>query len=313
VTEPAFTVVMAAHNTEATVAAAVRSVLAQTRADFELIVVDDGSTDGTAARVRTFLADPRVRLLERPHEGAAAARAAGIAAGTAPFVSMIDSDDLWLPRYLEEMAAALDADPGAAFAYTDAWFLDERSRRVRRVSAMGYQRPPEPPPATASELFAALLERNFIYNAVTLRRTAIATAGPPDARVRSGIDLEWWLRLAATGHRAVRVSGRLAVYRPRPASISRDPRLVVAGRRDLLRLLVAEYDLPEATRRELAARADRCDAELAALLGRRRVAGALWRLRRRAAEARTALLHRRDFLAEPPPEVRDAFGDLRRV
>ena len=302
----AFTVIMAAHDTADTVAAAVRSVLAQTRGDFELIVVDDGSTDRTADAAAPFLVDDRVRLLQRDHDGAATARAAGIAAGSAPLISLIDSDDLWMPSYLSEMGAALEGSD-AAFAYTDAWYLDDRTRRVRRLSAMGYQRPPERAPETAAELFALLCERNFIYNAVTVRRAAVEDAGPPDARLRSMIDWEWWLRLTAAGHRAVRVPGRLAVYRLRPASLSRDPALVIRGQRDLWRLVAAEYDLDPARRAELTARAERFDAEL-------RSAGAVrLRLRRRAAAIKGALLRRRDYYREPPPELIDAFGDLRAV
>jgi glycosyltransferase involved in cell wall biosynthesis len=310
--EPTFTVIMAARDTENTISSAVRSVLAQTRGDFELIVIDDGSSDATPDRVRSF-SDPRIRLISQERAGAASARGTAIAAGTAPLVSLIDSDDLWMPRYLEAMGAALEADPGAGFAYTDAWYLDERSRHARRVSAMGYQRPPEPPPASPTDLFAALLDRNFMFNAVTVRRSAIETAGPPDVRLRSMIDWEWWLRLAATGHRAVRAPGRLAVYRQRPASISKDPSLVIAGQRELWRVVGTEYDLPDETRRELAARAERFDAELAAMRGQRPVAGVLWRLRRRAAAVKAALRHRRDFHREPPNELREAFGDLRSV
>jgi len=303
----AFTVVMAAHDTADTVASAVRSVLAQTRPDFELFVIDDGSGDGTAEQVRPFLADDRVRLLETPHAGAAAARSAGIAAGSAPLISMVDSDDLWMPDYLERMGAALDADPGASFAYTDAWYLDDATRQVRRLSAMGYQRPPEPPPATAADLFAVLCERNFIYNAVTVRRTAVDAVGPPDPRLRSMIDWEWWLRLTAAGHRAVRVPGRLAVYRLRPGSMSRDRERVVAGQRDLWRVVAAEYDLDPQLRERLTAKADGFDAELAKVNGPRA------RLVRTAVAARQSLTRRRDYFGEPPAEVTDAFGDLRAV
>ena len=302
-----FTVVMAAHDTAATIASAVRSVLAQTRPDFELIVIDDGSADGTPDRVAPFLADDRVRLLRTDHAGAAAARGAGIAAGSAPLISLLDSDDLWMPGYLEAMGTALDADPGASFAYTDAWYLDDASRQVRRVSAMGFQRPPEPPPATAADLFALLCERNFIYNAVTVRRAAVEQVGPPDPRLRSMIDWEWWLRLTAAGHRAVRVPGRLAVYRQRPGSMSRDRTRVVAGQRDLWRVVAAEYDLDPRLRGRLAARAEGFDAELKTVDGPRA------RLVRAAVAARKALTRRRDYFSEPPAELADAFGDLRGV
>ncbi len=309
----AFTVVMAAYDTHQTVGSAIRSVIAQTRGAWELLVVDDGSSDGTCDVVETFT-DPRVRLLRRSHGGAAAARAAGIAAGAAPLVSLIDSDDLWMPGYLEAMAAALDADPAASFAYTDAWYLDERTRRIRRDSAMAYQRPPEVAPADAAALFDALLERNFVYNAVTLRRSAIDAVGPPDERLRASIDWEWWLRLAAHGHRAVRVPGRLAVYRPRPRSIISDAPRVFAGQRDMLRIAADEYPgLSEARRSALRARAARLDTARAAAEGSRPLAGALARARHLAATAKTRLLHRRRFHREPPPEVRSAFGDLREI
>jgi hypothetical protein len=172
---------------------------------------------------------------------------------------------------------------------------------------MGYQRPPEQAPDTAAELFALLCDRNFIYNAVTVRRSAVEAVGPPDARLRSMIDWEWWLRLTAAGHRAVRVPGRLAVYRLRPASLSRDPALVLRGQRDLWRLVAAEYDLAPDVRAEIAARAERFDAEL-------RAAGAArLGLRRRLAAIKGRVTTRRDYYREPPPEMVAAFGDLRSV
>ena len=308
-----FTVVMPARDTGATIGAAIRSVLAQTRGDFELVVVDDGSRDGTADVIRGFLSDNRVRLvsLDAPG-GAARARTAGIAAGSAPLVSMLDADDLWMPGYLEAMGAAFERDPDAGLAYTDAWYLDERTRRIRRASAMAYQRPPDPPPATAEELFDALVERMFIWPG-TLRRAAIDAVGPPDPRLPSMIDWEWYLRLAAGGYRAIRVPGRLGVYRIRPESISRDPLRVAAGQRELWRIVAEEYDLPEERRRELRARAARFDAEVEALHGRRPLALAAWRARRRLAAGKRRLRRERDYFREPPPELITAFGDLRAI
>src|SRR5437016_179026 len=108
--DPTFSVVMPALNAETTIGAAIRSVLAQTRTDFELLVVDDGSTDNTIDEVRR-VADPRVRLLALKHRGVAVARNYAISEARARFVSMLDSDDLWLPSYLEVMGAALAGNP----------------------------------------------------------------------------------------------------------------------------------------------------------------------------------------------------------
>ncbi len=95
---PAVDVVIPAFNAEATVGAALRSCLEQTAPNLRVIVVDDGSTDDTAAQVQAIAAtDPRVTLIRQPNGGIAAATNAGIAAGTAPFVARLDADDLSHP------------------------------------------------------------------------------------------------------------------------------------------------------------------------------------------------------------------------
>src|SRR2546423_604804 len=152
-----FTVVIPAFNAAGTIESAIRSVLAQTERAFELVVVDDGSTDETAERARFFASDPRVRVFTQRNRGPAAARNTGIAAGTAEYVSMLDADDLWLPEYLDVMGGALDRTPEAAFAYTDAWVVDDDAKKVKRKSAMSYQRPPKSV-SDARTFFLLLLE-----------------------------------------------------------------------------------------------------------------------------------------------------------
>ena len=96
---------------------AIESVLAQTCDDFELLVVDDGSTDGLESRGAVPEA-PRGAAARRPHRGVCAARNAGLAAATGSTVAYLDSDNRWRPEFLERMAEALDAS-GARLAYCD--------------------------------------------------------------------------------------------------------------------------------------------------------------------------------------------------
>jgi glycosyltransferase involved in cell wall biosynthesis len=97
-----FSIVTPVFNKREHLRAAVTSALAQTFADFELILIDDGSTDGSLDTIAD-LADPRIRILRQPNGGASAARNAGLAAATAPWIAFLDADDLWLPDHLAEL------------------------------------------------------------------------------------------------------------------------------------------------------------------------------------------------------------------
>ena len=109
---PPVSVVIPAYNREATIVAAIDSVLGQSFGDFELLVVDDGSRDGTLAAARS-VADPRVRVIAAEQNGgAAAARNLGATQARGDWIAFQDSDDEWLPRKLEKQMARLHAaDP----------------------------------------------------------------------------------------------------------------------------------------------------------------------------------------------------------
>ena len=110
--QPTFTVVMPAYNAAATVAPAIRSVLAQTREDWEMYVVDDGSQDDTVERVLPFTrSDPRVHLVEQPNLGPGAARNAAIRSGRGRLVSMIDSTISSCPTTSTRWGPRLTATP----------------------------------------------------------------------------------------------------------------------------------------------------------------------------------------------------------
>ncbi len=196
---PRFSVIIAAYNAERTVAAAVRAALAQTVGDLEVIVVDDGSQDRTAAVVQQ-LGDPRVQLLSQVNKGPAVARNLAIGESHGTYLSFLDSDDLWLPRYLELAGAALDRTERAGFAYTDAYVFDPVSGRVRRETAMQPFKPPIPPPADSEGFLLELLRRNFVYGSATVPRHVLDEVGGWNTSRVQAEDYELWLRILAAGY-----------------------------------------------------------------------------------------------------------------
>src|SRR5204863_9090146 len=99
----------------------IRSVLAQTFRDFEMLIVDDGSTDGTAVLAQQFAdLDPRIRLFRQANSGISSARNTAIAQASAPVFALLDSDDMWMPTYLEEQLRVLEASPNAGVVSANA-------------------------------------------------------------------------------------------------------------------------------------------------------------------------------------------------
>lgn len=184
---PRVSVLMAAHDAAATIASAVDSVRAQTMPDFELLVVDDGSTDRTA-EVLARIDDPRLRVLRQANAGPAAARNRALAASHGEYVACLDADDLWMPEKLAWQMAALAAAPDAAVAYGFADVVDAdlvhaySDRRIRRDG----------------DVYADLLLSNFIFSGsnTMIRRAALDRVGGFDESMRAVEDWELHVRLA---------------------------------------------------------------------------------------------------------------------
>jgi glycosyltransferase involved in cell wall biosynthesis len=186
VPEPAVSVLMGVHNGAPWVARAVGSVLGQTLADLELIVVDDGSTDATPALLAA-VPDPRLVVERVPRGGLTRAlnRALGRARG--PLVARLDADDWALPVRLERQRAYLEAHPEVGLLGTGARVVDEFDRDV------GLIRPPEEDRA----IRRALIRRNpFVHSSVMLRRALVSRAGGYDDSFEVAQDYDLWLRLS---------------------------------------------------------------------------------------------------------------------
>jgi len=186
VTAPAVSVLMGVRDGAPWVSSAVASVLEQTLDDLELIVVDDGSTDGTPdllAAVR----DRRLRVTRQPRAGLTAALARGLALARAPLIARLDADDVALPERLALQVAFLAAHPDVGLLGTAAREVDADGREI------GVVRPPE----SDGALRRMLIRRNpFVHSSVMMRRAAAERAGGYDATIAVAQDYDLWMRLS---------------------------------------------------------------------------------------------------------------------
>ena len=187
-------------------ARAYRCLTLQTFRDWELVVVDDGSTDSTRAVVARYEGDSRVRYLFQPNQERSAARNRGIAATSGRLLAFLDADDRWVPEKLAKQVAALAATPEAAFCYTPARFVDGSGAPLATR---------KPPRSVAGWIFPSLVRANLIILAsVVARRDRVEEVGGFDAAlpVYGCEDWDLWLRLARR-HPVAVVDEELTLYR----------------------------------------------------------------------------------------------------
>lgn len=217
---PTFSVVIPAYNASAYIADCINSVLAQSETDLEVIVVDDGSTDGTAQMISTFT-DPRVHLIRRPNGGLAAARNTGIVAAKGEFVAFLDADDRWCSEKLAAHRQALEEDPTASVSYDWSVFIDIKGDRTGLCMAQ------------TQKLLTheALLLKNYLGNGSTsvVRRSVLEENNGFDESLRRLVDHELWVRLAFSGHKFKLVPRQLTEYRIHPASFTADTERMLKG------------------------------------------------------------------------------------
>lgn len=213
ITAPVVSVVIPAHNAEPFIGAAVDSVLGQTFRDLELIVVDDGSTDGTAARLQAY-ADARLSCVRQDNQGVSRARNRGMAESRGRFVAFLDADDVWQPAKLDRQLQALDRRQQCRACYTTAVLTDAR------LQPFGEQRTVE----GSVTLRNLLIYGNLVpagASSVLCTRGALDEAGAFDASLSLCADWDLWLRMAERTCFAC-VDEPLVLYRCLTHSMSRN-------------------------------------------------------------------------------------------
>ena len=179
-------VIIPTFNRRAMVCEAVASVCAQHGGDFEIVVVDDGSTDGTADALSNEF-DSRCRVLRSENRGVSAARNLGVARSTGELLSFLDSDDLWLPEKLAAQIAFFQTHPTAQICQTEEIWV----RNGVRVNPCKHHRKP------SGDIFESSLRLCLVSpSAVMLRRELFERAGGFDEGLPACEDYDLWLRIA---------------------------------------------------------------------------------------------------------------------
>ena len=229
---PSVSVIVPCFNASSYVSTCIESVLAQEMGDFELVAVDDGSTDHTLDVLKGFCRDSRVRVRRRPSNsgGPAAPRNDGLRQTTAPLVMLLDSDDLLEPQALRSLVEFNRLAPTVGLIFFNSSVVDfdsgkERSGAVldaydgfhqlsKRQLGQGVCVVDDP------RTYAQLIRTNFVRTSgATMLRTVIDTVGPFDERLTNADDWDMWLRITR-GHNLGLIGAPYAVHRRREGSIS---------------------------------------------------------------------------------------------
>jgi glycosyltransferase involved in cell wall biosynthesis len=180
-----FSVVTPVYNCGRWVAEAVNSALGQERDDFEMIVVDDGSTDETPEILGRC--SDRARIIRQENAGVSAARNRGMEEARGEWIAFLDADDRWRPGHLDRLASGIERNPGAGLVYTDVMVIDEQGRSLK----------PKRSPGPGSDPFRSLILANTITtSAAAVRRECLGKTGSFLPGLECGEDWDLWLRIA---------------------------------------------------------------------------------------------------------------------
>lgn len=220
---PLVSVILPAYNAQAYIAQAVTSVLSQDYPHIELLVIDDGSTDGTAKH--PALRDPRVRVFTQTNAGPAAARNLGLANAQGELIAFIDADDLWLPGKLRTQVAYLQSHPEISIVFGGF------ARWLAEVNGHFETRPwiePTGDPLALTQpsgwIYPDLLLDSVVHIITAMvRKPVFESVGVFDIQLPTGEDYDFWLR-ASRQFRMDQLAQTLACYRIHPTSLTTIPR-----------------------------------------------------------------------------------------
>lgn len=260
---PTVSVIIPAYNVAEYIAQTLNSVFAQTYSDYEVIVVNDGSTDATEAALAPFLGC--LNYLRQANAGPSAARNAALRHARGKYVALLDGDDLLVPDYLEKMVGRLEAEPGVDLIFANAVLFGD----PRFEGRLFFDYSPAGEPVTFERV---LMRECNVCIAAVFKREVIERVGGFDPRFRGVEDYDLWLRMLKVGARFALTREPLLRYRKRAASLSADEVKLARGVCGVYEKLLAD---PATTPRERELIAELCrreEAKISLALSKRMIA-----------------------------------------
>jgi glycosyltransferase involved in cell wall biosynthesis len=209
---PLVTILMPAYNAASYIGEAISSVLCQNFTDFELLVIDDGSVDETAAVIKGFT-DPRIIYLNQGHQGIAYALNMGLREAKGRFIARFDADDICMPNRLQKQVAFLSADDRYVLCGSDAEYISESGEHLFNFTCIGHSHED-----IRNQLYILC---PFIHSSVMYRKEAVIAAGGYSPHAHNFEDYLLWIQLANYG-RYANLHEQLIRVRFNPASVTID-------------------------------------------------------------------------------------------
>jgi glycosyltransferase involved in cell wall biosynthesis len=239
--KPLVSVIVPTYNCGPFVAEALDSILSQDWQPLEVIAVDDGSTDDTLEVLRRY--GDRIRLLQQPNGGPAAARNLAVRESRGEYLAFLDADDLWLPGHLRVLVSYLQAHPQTHVAYGEwlVWRPEPDGSYPPLVMPLLVDAPALDP-ANSGWVYPALLVDSIIHIiAAVIRRSVYDAVGGFDQTLRTGSDWDFWIRVGRS-FPVAKLRRPVAAYRQNPSSVTHVVRKENNGFR-LLKRIIDTYGL----------------------------------------------------------------------
>ncbi|SRR5690554_6500503 len=228
---PLVSIVIPTFNRADFIKEALDSVFAQTYPNFEVLVVDDGSTDDTRKVLDAYSQDPRLRYFYQENQGQSVARNYGISEAQGEFICFLDSDNRWLPNKLDISVRALTENPGVSVVYGDIITINEKGEQISTYNMRRH----------SGHIVAHLFGRNFVsMNTTMSRRECFSEMGAFDPEQRGAEDYELWLRFSVR-YRFLYIPEFLAEYRVMENQLSSDKSLRFRSNQEIMESFVRRF------------------------------------------------------------------------